>query len=291
MRTIKKAKRMQSVAEALKRDGRTIAFVPTMGALHEGHLSLVRRAGRLCDVVVVSIYVNPSQFGPGEDYQTYPRALDRDKKLLKELDVDYLFLPDDTEMYPCGFMTHVETEGVTSILEGESRPDHFRGVTTVVAKLFNIVRPDVAVFGQKDAQQAVVIRRMVADLNVPVKVVVAPTVREESGLAMSSRNRYLSAEQMERASCLYSGLRKGWELIRSGVRDSKTAITAVEDEIDGVRGAEIDYVSVNDVDTLEEVADITKEVLLLGAVKLDGVRLIDNIRVKPVRGRGLERGD
>lgn len=283
MRTVKKAKRMQSLAAGIKRSSGTIALVPTMGALHEGHLSLVRKAKKLGDIAVVSIYVNRTQFGPGEDFEKYPRALERDKRLLRMLDVDYLFLPDDSEMYPSGYLTYVETEGITSILEGKSRPTHFRGVTTVVAKLFNIVRPDVAIFGQKDAQQAVVIGRMVADLNFPVKVIVAPTVREKMGLALSSRNRYFSSEQIRRASCIYKGLKRGRELINSGVTDSKKVVSEIRKIIDDAEGTTVDYISINDANTLDHVRKITKEVLISAAVELDGVRLIDNIRAKPGR--------
>jgi pantoate--beta-alanine ligase len=281
MKTIKRIRRMQSISSGLKRGGRKIAFVPTMGALHAGHLSLVRRAGRLGDVVVVSIFVNPTQFGPDEDFARYPRALARDKRLLRELDVDYLFTPSDSEMYPSGYLTFVETERMTSILEGKSRPTHFRGVTTVVAKLFNIVQPDVALFGQKDAQQAVVLKKMVADLNMPVKIVITPTVREKSGLALSSRNKYLNAEQIRDASCLYTGLKGGRDLIRSGARDSKRIIATVKQTIRNVLGVKIDYVSVNDAQTLEEIAEIEGEVLISAAIRLGGVRLIDNIKAKP----------
>jgi pantoate--beta-alanine ligase len=283
MRTVKKAKRMQSLAAGIKRDRRTIAFVPTMGALHEGHLSLIRKAKKLGDIVVVSIYVNRTQFGPGEDLQKYPRTLDRDKRLLRLLDVDCLFLPGDSEMYPSGYLTYVESEGITSILEGKSRPTHFRGVTTVVAKLFNIVQPDVAVFGQKDAQQAVVIKKMVADLNMPVKVIVAPTVREKTGLALSSRNRYLSSEQIRRASCIYQGLKRGRELVNSGVTDGKRVVSEIRRHIDAVEGTVVDYISINDANNLDHVGEITREVLISAAVELDGVRLIDNIRAKPGR--------
>jgi pantoate--beta-alanine ligase len=283
MRTVRKAKLMQSLSAGIKRDGRTIAFVPTMGALHDGHLSLVRKARKLGDVVIVSIYVNRTQFGPGEDFEKYPRSLERDKRLLRMLDVDYLFLPDDSEMYPRGYLTYVEIEGITSILEGKSRPTHFRGVTTVVAKLFNIVQPDVAVLGQKDAQQAVVVRKMATDLNVPVKVIVAPTVRERTGLALSSRNRYLGPEQTRRASCIYQGLRRGRELVKSGVIDSKKVVSEIRRIIGAVEGTAVDYISINDARTLDNVRKIRKEVLISAAVELDGVRLIDNIRVKPGR--------
>ena len=282
MKTIKTIRRMQAIAADTKHQGRRIAFVPTMGALHEGHLSLVRRAKKLGDIVVISIYVNPTQFGPTEDLSRYPRTLNRDKKLLKALDVDYLFLPDDSIMYPDGYKTYVVTEEISAILEGKSRPTHFRGVTTIVTKLFNIVQPDIAIFGQKDAQQAVIIKAMARDLNMPVKVVIAPTVREKSGLAISSRNRYFNREQMQRAACIYKGLKKGRELIRSGATSCRQVISAVRKPIMNTNGTEIDYISVNDVRTLGEVKTVSREVLISAAVKLDGVRLIDNIRVKPV---------
>lgn len=276
---------MQAIAFGVKRDGESIALVPTMGALHEGHLSLVRKARRLGDVVVVSIYVNKTQFAPGEDLDKYPRSLKQDMSLLRGLGVEYVFLPDDTEMYPPDYSTYVETEGITTLLEGKSRPTHFRGVTTIVAKLFNIVMPDVAVFGQKDAQQAIVIKRMVSDLNMPIKIVVAPTVREKSGLAMSSRNRYFDREQIERASCIYQGLKQGRNLIRSGETSSSKVISAVKAMISGTRGAEIDYISVNDAVTLDQIKKIDREVLISIAVKLDGIRLIDNIKAGPQRDK------
>jgi pantoate--beta-alanine ligase len=274
---------MQSIALNSRRKGKRIAFVPTMGALHEGHLSLVRRARKLGDVIVVSIFVNPTQFGRNEDLSKYPRSLARDKKLLRELNVDYLFLPTDVDMYPDGFVTYVDAENITSILEGASRPGHFRGVTTIVAKLFNIVQPHVAIFGQKDAQQAIVLKRMVQDLNMPVKLVVAPTVREKSGLAMSSRNRYFNQEQLRRAACISNGLRDAEALVKSGESDSRRVIAAVRSPIRETAGTEIDYISVNDADTLSPVSRISGKVLISVAVKLDGVRLIDNIVVKPAK--------
>jgi pantoate--beta-alanine ligase len=272
---------MQAIALDTRRNRKKIAFVPTMGALHEGHLSLVRRARKMGDIVVVSIFVNPTQFGPNEDLSKYPRTLARDKKLLRELNVDYLFLPNAKEMYTDGYVTYVVTEKITSILEGASRPGHFRGVTTIVAKLFNILQPDIAIFGQKDAQQAIVLKRMVKDLNMPLKLVVAPTVREKSGLAMSSRNRYFDREQLQRAACISHGLRDAEKLVKSGESDCRKVIAAVRSPIKKTAGTEIDYVSVNDAESLEPVKRISGKVLISVAVKLDGVRLIDNIITKP----------
>ncbi|MFH1892599.1 MAG: pantoate--beta-alanine ligase [Candidatus Zixiibacteriota bacterium] len=277
MKTISKTAKMQSTVLDAKRRGRKIAFVPTMGALHEGHLSLVRKANKLADIVVVSIFVNPTQFGQSEDLSKYPQSLAEDKRCLRELDVDYLFLPDEAEMYPDGYVTYVEAGRITSILEGASRPTHFRGVTTIVAKLFNIVQPDVALFGQKDAQQALVLRRMVKDLNIPVKLIVAPTVREKSGIAMSSRNRYFDGEQLNRAACIFQGLKEARKLIRSGEADCGKIVAAIRKKIRQTKGTEIDYISINDTETLDPIKRVSGRVLISVAVRLDGVRLIDNI--------------
>jgi len=279
MKTISKIAKMQSTALDARRRGRRIALVPTMGALHEGHLSLVRKADKLADTVVVSIFINPTQFGQSEDLSKYPRSLARDRRLLRELNVDYLFMPDEAEMYPDGYVTYVETGKITSILEGASRPTHFRGVTTIVAKLFNIVQPDVALFGQKDAQQALVLRRMAKDLNVPVKLIVVPTVREKSGLAMSSRNRYFDVEQLNRAACIFQGLKEARKLIRSGETDCKKIVGAFRKKIRQTKGTEIDYISINDTETLDPIRRVSGKVLISVAVRLDGVRLIDNIIV------------
>jgi len=281
MQIIRNIKKMQAYSLGAKRTGHSLAFVPTMGALHEGHLSLVRRAKKAGDVVAVSIYVNPTQFGQGEDLKKYPRPLNRDKRLLEQLDVDCLFLPSDSVMYPNDYQTFVEVEKITRGLEGESRPGHFKGVATIVAKLFNVVQPDFAIFGQKDAQQVAVIKRMVADLNFPLKIVVAPTVREKSGLAMSSRNRYFNEEQLARAACIYHGLKAGRALVKSGESSSRKVVSTIEKVIRSTKGTEIDYISVNDAETLGKKAKIDRAVLISVAVRLDGVRLIDNIRVRP----------
>jgi pantoate--beta-alanine ligase len=256
----------------------TVGFVPTMGYLHEGHLALVRRARAENDAVVVSIYVNPLQFGPREDFATYPRDLPRDLALLEKEGTDLVFAPTDAEMYPIGYSTYVEVTGVTEVLEGAMRPGHFKGVTTVVAKLFNLVQPTRAYFGQKDAQQCVVIRKMVADLNMPLEVVVCPTVREEDGLAMSSRNTYLSPEERKAATVLYRALMHARDLYRAGERSGDRLRAALRQ----VLGSEslvttVDYVSVADPDTLQELERVEERALLSLAVRIGRTRLIDNI--------------
>src|SRR6266545_4590341 len=219
MEIINRRQRMSSVARKIRRDqDRTIGLVPTMGALHEGHLSLVREARRMCDVVVVSVFVNPTQFGPSEDYEHYPRDLTKDTAVLTDYNVDYIFAPSTEEMYPRDFSTYVNVGGLSKPLEGGTRPGHFRGVATVVAILLNTVRPDFAFFGQKDAQQAVIIKRMVRDLAFDTEIVVLPTVREDSGLAISSRNLYLNPEEQESASVIHRGLTKAKEVFKQGER-------------------------------------------------------------------------
>src|ERR1700681_686827 len=225
MEIISRRKRMMSVARKLRREeNRNIGFVPTMGALHEGHLSLIHEARAMCDVVVVSVFVNPAQFGPAEDFSSYPRDLTRDAALLAEYNVDYVFAPAVEEIYPPGFSTYVAVEGVSDELEGAARPGHFRGVTTVVAILLNVVKPDFAFFGQKDAQQAVLIKRMVRDLAFNTEIVVLPIVREESGLAMSSRNDYLDGAQRQAAAVLNQALSKARDAYEGGER-SATRLT------------------------------------------------------------------
>jgi len=283
MRTIKSIPNMQSAVRKHRLSGERIIFVPTMGALHEGHLSLIRKAKKMSGITVVSIFVNPTQFGANEDLDKYPRSLKQDRELLKGLGVNYLFLPAARYMYPDGFSTWIEVGKITGVLEGKSRPTHFRGVTTIVAKLLNIVQPDVAIFGQKDAQQAVVIRKMVDDLNIPVKIIVSPTVREHSGLAMSSRNRYFNTEQRLRASCIYRGLKKGRDLIAGGETDPRRVASDVRKEIKSASGVKVDYVSINDRDDFSRVREITRDVLILVAAELDGIRLIDNISARPGR--------
>jgi len=255
----------------------TWGFVPTMGYLHEGHLSLVRRARAENDRVAVSIFVNPTQFGPHEDYARYPRDLERDLRLLEPLGVDLVFVPSVEEMYPPGFQTWVIVEEVSRPLEGASRPGHFRGVATVVAKLFNILRPDRAYFGQKDAQQTVVIRRMVQDLNIPVEIVICPTVREPDGLAMSSRNTYLNPEERRAATVLFRALQAAKARYEAGERDAERLREAMREVIRAEPLARIDYVSVAHPETLQELERVEGPALLSLAVYIGTTRLIDNL--------------
>lgn len=269
---------MSSIARKLRRETKTVAFVPTMGALHEGHLTLVKEARQMCDIVIVSIFVNPSQFGPGEDFAKYPRDLTADAALLSEYGVDYVYAPETSEIYPDGFSTYVYVEGLTETLEGASRPGHFRGVATVVTILFNTVRPDFAFFGSKDAQQVGVIKRLTRDLGFETEIVVVPTVREESGLAMSSRNEYLSPEMRHKASIIYQALRDAKVAFRNGERNGSKIAQIVQSKIESEPAARIDYVAVVDNEVLEPVEKIDeKEVLVAVAVRFDKVRLIDNI--------------
>jgi pantoate--beta-alanine ligase len=279
MEIINRRKRMMSVARKLRReDNRTIGFVPTMGALHEGHLSLIHEARAMCDVVVVSIFVNPAQFSPAEDFNAYPRDLTRDAALLAEYNVDYVFAPTVEEIYPPGFSTYVTVEGASDELEGASRPGHFRGVTTVVAILLNAVKPDFAFFGQKDAQQAVLIKRMVRDLAFNTEIVVVPIVREESGLAMSSRNSYLDHEQRRAAAGLNRALTKVREAYAEGEHSAARLIELVRATIEGEPLLRIDYVSVNDAETLDRLDKIDDRPGLVSlAVFVGKTRLIDNV--------------
>lgn len=273
---------MREVREELPRNGARICLVPTMGALHQGHLSLVDMAKRTSDLVVMSIYVNPTQFGRGEDFGKYPRTLESDARLASERGVDFIFAPADTEMYPEEHLAFVEVEKVSSILEGEFRPTHFKGVTTVVAKLFNIVEPHVAVFGQKDAQQAFIIKKMVRDLNFDVEIIVAPIVREKDGLAMSSRNVYLSPEEREKAAVLYSSLKYAESSLASGKKNLRDIRAEMTEMIAGGSGGKIDYVSFVNPASFEKVEDAGSldEVLALLAVRFGQTRLIDNMMLK-----------
>lgn len=255
----------------------TWGFVPTMGYLHEGHLSLIRRARAENDHVAVSIFVNPTQFGPHEDYNRYPRDLERDLRLLEPLQVDLVFVPSVEEMYPPGFQTWVIVEELSRPLEGASRPGHFRGVATVVAKLFNIVQPDRTYLGQKDAQQAVVIRRMVRDLNFPVEIVVCPTVREPDGLALSSRNTYLNPQERQAATVLFRALQAAKARYEAGERDGERLREAMREVLRGEPLARVDYVSVADPETLEELSRVEGPALLSLAVYIGNTRLIDNL--------------
>ncbi len=255
----------------------TLGLVPTMGFLHEGHLSLVRRARAECGAVAVSIFVNPTQFGPDEDLARYPRDLAGDLALLEGEGVDVAFTPEPAEIYPKGFASRIEVEGITAPLEGAARPGHFAGVATVVAKLFNIVQPTCAYFGQKDAQQAVVVRRMAADLDIPVRVVVADTVRKADGLALSSRNVYLTPAERAAAPLLYRGLCRAQALFAAGERDGGVLRASVREVIAIEPRFEIDYVSVADPDTLQELERVDGSALVSLAARLGRTRLIDNI--------------
>jgi pantoate--beta-alanine ligase len=254
----------------------TVGLVPTMGYLHEGHLSLLRRAREECDHVVVSIFVNPTQFGPKEDLSKYPRDLERDLSLIEPLGADLVWIPTAEIMYPPGYQTWVEVEIITRLLEGSMRPGHFRGVTTVVAKLFNGVQPHKAYFGQKDAQQAAVIRQMTRDLNYPIEIVVCPIVREPDGLAMSSRNVYLNAEERKAATVLYRSLSAARNVYKNGERDAEGLRRIMREVLATEPLAHMQYVSCADYDTLEELETVTGKSLLSMAVFLGKTRLIDN---------------
>lgn len=254
----------------------TVGLVPTMGYLHEGHLSLVRRARAENDHVITTIFVNPTQFGPTEDLARYPRDMPRDLALLADERVDLVFAPDVAEMYPAGFGTFIDVGPIAASLEGAARPGHFRGVATVVCKLFNITTPHRAYFGQKDAQQTLVIRRMVLDLNLPIEIVVCPTVREPDGLAMSSRNVYLNAEERRAATVLFRALQAVQERFRAGERNGDVLRATMRDVIDAEPLARADYVSVADLDTLHEVDNVTTSALASLAVRIGTTRLIDN---------------
>jgi pantoate--beta-alanine ligase len=255
----------------------TVGFVPTMGYLHEGHLALVKQARIENSAVIVSIYVNPTQFGPREDFGAYPRDLSRDLELLREEGVDIVFVPSDDQMYSPEFSTWVDVENVSGRLEGASRPGHFRGVATVVAKLFNIVQPTKAYFGQKDAQQVIVIKRMVADLNMAIEIVVVPTVRESDGLAMSSRNIYLSPEERKAATILFGALTLARQLKLGGEKDVGKIRRQIATLIEKEPLAKIDYVSIADAETLEELKSIDRPALASLAVRIGKTRLIDNM--------------
>ena len=259
--------------------GRRIGFVATMGAFHEGHLSLIRTCKLECDYTVVSIYVNPTQFGPSEDFDQYPRNFDRDCDRCREEGVDLVFMPSDQEMYPEKNISWVEVKTLTDHLCGRSRPDHFRGVCTVVAKLFGIVRPDVSYFGQKDAQQTAVIERMVRDLNFGIEIRRCPTVRESDGLAMSSRNIYLSDSERQEASCLWRALERASELAAAGEDDCQVIIAQMHKVIEQSPSARIDYISIVDNELLQPLSRIDRQVLVALAVKIGKSRLIDNILV------------
>jgi pantoate--beta-alanine ligase len=279
MRVIRDPLKLNKLLRNLTRKAKSTGFVPTMGALHAGHLSLIKQAKAENDLVVVSIFVNPSQFGPLEDLKKYPRPLKNDLLLCRKLKVDLVFLPDAQAMYPQGFCTFVNVEGLSRLLCGASRPGHFRGVATVVTKLLNIIAPDKLYLGQKDAQQAVIIKRMVRDLNFPVEVRVLPIVRQESGLALSSRNVYLSAGQELQAAVLYKALSLAKTLIKQGQSDAGRIIKRMKELIAKKEQARIDYVEIVDLDKLNSVKKINQDCLVCLAVKIGKTRLIDNLVV------------
>lgn len=278
MEIINRRQRMFSVSRKLRREEKTVGFVPTMGALHAGHLSLVREARAANDIVIVSIFVNPKQFNEASDLDKYPRDLTADAEMLTEYEVDYIFAPDADEIYPPGFSTHVDVDGITGGFEGQSRPGHFRGVATVVTILLNTIRATRAYFGQKDAQQVAVIKRLAADLGFETEIVVLPTVREESGLAMSSRNELLTPDQRQKAVVIVEALRDAKREFKSGERDAADLTRIVEKRIADEPLASLDYVAVvdrDDMQTIDRIAD--SEALIVVAVRFGDIRLIDNV--------------
>jgi pantoate--beta-alanine ligase len=268
---------MQNLSDHLRKEGKRIGFVPTMGYLHEAHLSLVRKAKTICDTVVVSIFVNPTQFGPGEDFERYPRDEEGDKAKLNREGVDFLFMPGNTEMYPSEYQTYIDVTEISRGLCGDFRPGHFRGVATIVLKLFNIVKPHVAVFGEKDYQQLLVIKRMVKDLNLNIKIIPGTLMREEDGIAMSSRNTYLSPMDREKARRIYRSLKKGKELFDAGERRVSAIIKVVEETIRSKDGMSIQYIEIRDAETLEKIDRVTRPAVIAIAVMVGSVRLIDNM--------------
>ena len=285
MEIINRRQRMTSVARKIRREqDRTIGLVPTMGALHDGHLSLVREARRMCDVVVVSVFVNPTQFGPGEDFEHYPRDLTKDTALLTDYNVDYIFAPTVEEVYPRGFSTYVNVEGLSEQLEGASRPGHFRGVATVVTILLNTVRPDFAFFGQKDAQQALVIRRLVKDLAFDTEIVILPIVREDSGLAISSRNLYLTPDEQQSATVIHRALMQAKNAFRDGERSAARLAEMIRSTVESEPRARLDYVAITDAESLEKVERIDERPTLIAVAAYIGkTRLIDNTLLNKVK--------
>ena len=279
MKIIKTTRKMRSFSQRQRELGRTIGLVPTMGYLHSGHISLIKRAKKDCDLVVVSIYVNPTQFAPGEDYKRYPRDLRRDKELAEAAGANLLFAPSNKEMYPDGYHTFIYVEKLSERLCGFSRPTHFRGVATIVAKLFNIVKPDKTYFGWKDAQQLIVIKKMVKDLNLKVKVIGLPTVREKDGLAVSSRNKYLSEREREIAPVLYQALWKIKKTVRSGEKDAEKVLKEARKIIESKK-IKIDYLKAVNLSDLADIKRIEKNTLIAVAAWVGKTRLIDNIVIR-----------
>ena len=277
MKTIESISRMSIFVKMIRKEGKSIGFVPTMGYLHEGHLSLVRAAKKHTDVVVMSIFVNPIQFGPSEDFEKYPKDLKRDEELARDAGVDVVFYPSLKDMYPENYATYVTVKALTKNLCGQSRPDHFSGVATVVTKLFNIVRPDVAYFGQKDMQQALMIRKMVKDMNMDIDVKIMPVIREKDGLAMSSRNKYLSEAERKDAGALFQSLKTAETLIKGGEKDAKKITRSIEETIMSKPTARIDYAAIVDTKELKDVKTVSGEIMIALAVFFGNTRLIDNV--------------
>lgn len=278
MKILNEIDKMKTYAKIIKKQNKLVGFIPTMGYFHQGHLDLMSTARKQCDTLIVSVFVNPIQFGPKEDYEKYPRDIKKDEELAKSCGVDVLFAPKKEDMYPKGFSTFVNVERLTETLCGKSRPGHFKGVTTVVMKLFDIIKPDITYFGQKDAQQAFVVKKMIEDLNMDITMKILPTTREASGLPMSSRNVYLKKAEKAEAGVLYQSIKLAEELVSSGEKDSKKIIKKMRDLIESqAPGAKIDYVSIVETETLKEIPNIKNEVLIALAVFIGKTRLIDNI--------------
>ncbi len=278
--TIRSVSKMQRVARQLAAEGKTIGLVPTMGFLHEGHASLIRQAKKQSDVIVTTIFVNPPQFGPNDDLSKYPRDEKGDVRKIKEAGSEIIFIPKADDIYPEDFQTYVNVESLTQSLEGKARPTHFRGVTTIVAILFNITRPDVAVFGMKDYQQAMVLKQMTCDLGYPIKFVIAPTIRERDGLAMSSRNKYFTSEQRPEARALYYALHTAKEMVKSGIGDTTLILREMKAVLSATcRTAKIDYVEFTNFESLKPTRHVVKNTICSLAVRIHGVRLIDNMKL------------
>jgi pantoate--beta-alanine ligase len=278
MEIINRRQRMFSISRKLRRENKTVGFVPTMGSLHAGHFSLIKEARQMCDVVIVSIFVNPTQFNDKSDLEKYPRDLTSDAAQLAEYGVDYVFAPETSEIYPEGFSTYVYVENLSELFEGASRPGHFRGVATVVTILLNTIRPDFAYFGQKDAQQVAIVKRLAADLGFETEIVVQPTIREESGLAMSSRNELLSPEEREKAAVLFNALKEAKLAFKKGERNALELTQITQKVIQAEPLASVDYIAVVDRETLQPIDKVgDNETLIALAARFGSVRLIDNI--------------
>lgn len=277
MKIFRQIAEIREEIKEVKKEGKRIGFVPTMGYLHQGHISLIKKAREENDVVVVSIFVNPAQFGPGEDFERYPRDEKRDTEILERENVDLVFSPDVEQMYGKEHKTWVNVDEFSDILEGKFRPGHFRGVCTVVLKLFNIVSPDRSYFGWKDAQQLIIIKKMVNDLNIDVEVIGCPTVREKDGLAASSRNVYLNKEERQKALCLYKALKKVQDMVKKGEKRVEKLIEEGRKIILSTEGVELHYFEIRHTENLKEIEEVGENTIVLGAIKIGNVRLIDNI--------------